>query len=280
MAALPDLSSVRINPAMIAMQKQYVVSGGYHWPAVGREFYQIGAVDSTTGDVAAGVSYTGFLEDYMESIVAGDVLDSPLESRMNIGLAKVFGKLSLGISAGLISGFALGNDVANEPLRKLKGTTFGFGVAGFFTKWLRAGVSVENLSNKSVSALAPTTYRAGIAGIFLNGDFTAHVDLVRRYRVEGFEYDIQPRFLPSGSLLLELREPAETLVSSFSVRVYDLLRVIGSVGDSLDGFGDRSGSLGLALVQRLFSISYNLSRTNLQEAAVDSNANLNVNVSF
>ena len=278
--ALPEVSSVRANPAMLAMQKQYTMTGGYHWPTSGRDFYQVGVVDSKTSPIAAGLNYTGFLENYKDFIeTRGQSFDSSIDSRLSVGLAKVVEKLSVGVSAGMVSAFKR----VDGKIVKVKGTTFGLGVAGLMTKWLRFGVSAENLSNRSVENYAPKTYRVGAALMSFGGNFTMHLDLRRRERVQGFEFDIDNRLYSSSSgtvdTIEEKRAPEDSAVASFSVRVYDLVRLLGSYTQILES--DRSAvSGGVALVQDEYSLSYNVSNSNLAQSGIHSNVNVNVSVAF
>ena len=54
MVADNGVAAVVLNPAMIALARDYRVSLGYNWPATGRGFYQVGIVDGKTANIAAG----------------------------------------------------------------------------------------------------------------------------------------------------------------------------------------------------------------------------------
>ena len=105
MAAVSGISSVRLNPAMIGLEKKYSVVGSYHWPTFGREFYQAGVVDSRTSNLSAGLIYSGFNEDFKITEYdrqAGK--ESVVKSRLGIALSQITGKFSVGLSVFFIQG--------------------------------------------------------------------------------------------------------------------------------------------------------------------------------
>ena len=44
------------------LKQSNVVSGSYHWPVAGREFYEVGVVDGVTSKYVAGISYNTYQE--------------------------------------------------------------------------------------------------------------------------------------------------------------------------------------------------------------------------
>ena len=80
MVADNGVAAVVLNPAMIALARDYRISLGYNWPATGRGFYQVGIVDGKTAKVAAGVLYTAFTKIRWHGFLHHE-LDSPIARR-------------------------------------------------------------------------------------------------------------------------------------------------------------------------------------------------------
>lgn len=278
-AVLSGASAVRVNPAMLAVEKRYEVHAGYHWPTYGREFYQAGVVDSKTSGVAAGLNYTSSQKKPEEIWQQGeDPFDTPVRQRVGVGLATLVGKAALGISGQYVTY----TEEEEARFTEKKGLVLGLGVAGLLTPNLRFGVSGENLTNQKLDKVAPKTYRAGLAYLFTHGDATVHLDYVQRVRVEGFEKNPDPLFYGLTPLDAATEGGDEQMVfGSFSLRIYDLLRLIGAYGQSL-GEGDERRSLagGLAIVQQKFSLSYNLARPYLAKKETHSNVNLSFSLAI
>ena len=157
-AASSGLGSIRSNPAMLAIEPQYSISAGYHWPTVGRDFYQAGAVDSKTSNIAAGLSYTSSYSEFGTNNAAAKddhnfsyKYDSPVKYRIAGGLAQPFSQLAFGIGGQYVDGFQINSKNANnttEELTRVNGATLALGVAGLITKQVRFGLSAENLANE------------------------------------------------------------------------------------------------------------------------------------
>src|SRR5690606_30326723 len=107
-AALGGISAIRVNPGLLPLEPEYSISAGYYWPVQGRNYYQGGIVDAVTSSkIAAGVSFTGFSDDYEKDPFERD---SPINRRVAIGVAHAFKKVSLGISGQYVNGFGLDED--------------------------------------------------------------------------------------------------------------------------------------------------------------------------
>ncbi len=280
-AALSGVSAVRANPAMIAIQRQYNMSAGYYWPAYGRNFYQLGVVDAKTSSVAAGLAYTGFSSRYEDELVKNnEPYDSPVSRRLSLALANVMGNVAVGIQGTYLNAL----EKEGEIFDPISSTTLGFGIAGLLTPSIRFALSGENINNRRVKAYAPTTYRAGVAMLFGNGDFTVEVDARHRERVLGFENEIQDTYYGLNTQnpeLIGLAKPEEMAITAFSARVYDLLRLIGSYGVAVGKDDDRSlVAGGLALVHQTFSISYSLAKPYRSDQTTTANINFNIGVAM
>ena len=139
-AAVGGVTAVRANPAMLSEDKEYTVSMGYHWPSGGREFYQAGVVDSKTSPVAAGVSYTGFNDeyDYSQDSSVEVESDSPIMKRAALAMSQSFGAFSAGLGGGYVEAHPLrGTESFVDDEESIKGYTLNFGMAGYLGKQLR-----------------------------------------------------------------------------------------------------------------------------------------------
>jgi hypothetical protein len=291
-AASAGLSSVRMNPAMLPLEKQYRVSAGYHWPTAGREYYQAGVVDSSSSRYAAGVVYTSSQDDYQEysregSEARGASLsgnDSPVKKRISLGLGTIIGSISLGIGGQRVEAWDL-NSV--EKKTTIKGTTLGIGAAGLISQQLRFSVSIENMANESVRDYAPKMYRAGLAYLVGGGKLSFHIDYRDRERVaqeiEGaqdfpdiFAADDQSQQRSSGQINSE-----KMVTGSFSVRVQNMLRVLGAAGREVGGGTRTNLSGGVALVNKNFTFSYMVSRPYfLRDDSLHQAINMGIDVSI
>ena len=154
---------------------------------------------------------------------------------------------------------------SREESKAMKGWSLGVGAATLLTPALRVGVSAENLANSKVADFSPRTIRAGAAYIFSNGNLTAHLDYRHRERVAALESKlVEVDGLLLSEALVNSEEskkltPEQMLIASCSARVYDLLRLLGAYGASLEGERQLMAG-GLALVNNNFSISYTVSR--------------------
>ncbi len=273
-SAVSGLGSVKNNPAMLVFEKKYQISAGYNWPSVGREFYQAGVIDSQTSPVAAGFTYTSFRERFKNpnDLPVGPekfqaFYDSPIKNRLSIALAQPFTKFSAGIGAQIV------NSAENQGAKI--GVTMGAGVAGLLTPALRFGLSLENLGNRAVKDLAPTTYRAGLAYLLFDGDWTVHLDYRQRQRVSS---ELVSYTEPQGTSQ-KFSSFEKMAVLSSSVRVQDLLRLLGGYAREIAG---RRSSLsgGVALVNRNFSLSYLLGNPYLGDSYLHQALNLEFQVAF
>ena len=274
-SAVSGQASIRSNPAMLVFEKKYEVSGTYNWPSVGREFYQAGVVDSKTASFAAGFSYVSFRERYRspEELTGEDekyqaFYDSPIKNRLSFALAQAFSKFSVGVGAQIVN--------TAIPTQKKRGVTFGGGFAGLLTPALRFGASAENLGNRGVKDVAPSTYRGGLAYLIFGGDVTLHLDYRQRERVasELAVFDTS-RAAPVGSYSLF----EKMAIVSSSVRIQDLLRILAGYGREIGG--NRSSLAGgVALVNRNFSLSYLLGKPYMRDSSLHQAVNLEIQLAF
>ena len=268
--AFSDVSSVRANPGMLALESQYAVSAGYNWPTNGRDFYQAGVVDTKTSKFAAGFSFTGFQDDLEKSSYDFEDRDALTEKRLALAVAYPLKFLSVGLGGQYVRG-AIWEDGEFETK---KGPTLNVGAVGLLTKTIRVGVSAENLNNRKVEALAPRVYRGGIAWLILGGDVSLNLDYRNRQRISFFESD--PSIDRSESLNNGYSRSEQLVVGSFSTRLYNLLRIYGAYGEAFSEDKRRLASMGIALVNQNFSISYNVSRPYLEYSQLHSSLNLSL----
>jgi len=259
-AAVGGVTSLRVNPAMMAMEPHYTVAGGYHWPSKGREFFNVGVVDSKTSKIAAGASYTGFTEDHVwrPNDPGYNRLDSPVRRRGQLGIAQTFGLVSAGIAGHFVE--AVTTDGLFQEESSLRGTSIGLGVAVLAMPQLRLGMSIEHLANSKVAEYAPRTYRAGAAYLLFGGDVSAHLDYVNRARVDRYEAPIVTSTLfgvakTAAADQAPTTDTEQSMIGSFSARVFDMFRILGAYTHGLNN-ERRAMAGGLALINESFSLTY------------------------
>lgn len=264
-------TAVRANPALLAMQKEYTASAGFHWPVSGRDYFQAGIVDSKTASVAAGVSYTGFQEDYAypgagEGTSDVSPYDSPLVRRGVVGLAQNFGAMSFGIGGTYVEANSI--MYSQEWLdgqERVKGTGLNFGLGATLGKGLAVGGSVENASNRKIADYVPKTYRAGVA-YQLSPAISTYLDARQRDRVAEFESDRVPKIgeaVPESEIL---ENPERMVIGSLVAQVQEFLRLVGSYGQSVTD-ERRSLAGGAVISSKNFSLSYTVARPYMKESA-------------
>lgn len=280
-ASASGTASLRLNPGALATPTPvYSVSGGYHWPREGRDFYQAGIIDSKTSPTAAAFSYTGFLDEYdPEASVIGDQVDSPIVRRASVGFAQILGK----VSAGVAGHYVEGAPILDPTAQPIKGWSLGAGVATNLTPAIRLGASVENLANSKIADYAPRTYRAGGAWD-LSKDFSISLDYRRRDRVDKLENLI---FSDTSLTLAEREEakdkylqPEQMVIGSFAARVYDVVRLVGTYGQSATDDGRRLLAGGIAIVNDKISIGYGASREHMRSDVAHQAVNLNMSIAL
>ena len=275
------VSSVRANPALLALEKEYGVSAAYHWPSAGRDFYQVGVVDGKTSAVAAGFTYTGAFDNYQGIASRGAAeatsasrrspmsKDSPIVKRAAAALALPIGKVYAGIEGGYVEARNPADTLFEEAGATIKGFTLGLGLAAHFTQAFRVGISAENLANKKVQFAAPTYFR--MASSYFFGDIaTLHLDYRRREAVTLYEGSAPTLTLADEGAPKSKVAQAENFVNvSTSVKIYDLLRVIAAAGQnkSQDHFATQLAG-GLSLINEKFNFSYQVLQPNVAESSV------------
>ena len=285
-------SAIRTNPALLSIEKEYSVNGSYHWPVAGRDFYQLGIVDSKTSAVAAGFSYTGALDQYQG--IAGSApktesdapsaidlsLDTPVIRRASLAFSVPVGKIYAGFSGGYVEARPPEGTFSEDATQKIKGFTIGAGVAAHFSNALRIGVSAENLANKKVQYLAPTFYRAGISYFF--GDMgSIHGDIRRREAVSLYEGRTSSLSLQAnaGDAAGVAKEDLYNI--SASVKVYDLLRLVAAAGEVRDGVETRRQIAGgVSLINQKFSFSYQAMRPEMAAETLHHALSLGIDVAM
>ncbi|MBF0440607.1 MAG: hypothetical protein HQK54_01760 [Oligoflexales bacterium] len=275
-AALDGLPAVRMNPGLLPLETQYSIAGTYYWPTSGRDFYQAGIVDSSTASVAAGISATGFSEKF--NLEEQKEMDSRAKRRFSLGIGKAFSMFSIGAEGQYVEGYVM--EDGSFVLKK--SPTVGVGIAGLLTKQLRFGFSAENLSNRKVAELSPRTLRAGVAYLIMEGSVSLNFDLRERERLEFFE-NPEPGSradITQDVLIKKYKTPERMALMSFTAKIYDVLRILLSYGQTLTEDKRQTLSGGLALVHQRFSFSYSLSKPYLKYKDTQSALSLNILVSM
>lgn len=260
-AGAKSISAIRLNPALLPLEKHYRVAADYHWPRSGRDFYQASVVDSQTAKFSAGLIYTGFLQKTEELRGAEQRFDTPVKTRINLGLAKSFGRASLGVLGHYIEGYS----ASDGQWKLVKAATFGFGLATQLTANIRLGVSAENLGNDEVKEFAPYIVRAGVSANFFGGLFQIDSDYMERERVSRFE-SCEPLFVPGqgfvecevqGLSSAELSEAYRSANFAATGLVWGVVRPLLGYGVSVNS-NQRSFSAGVAYEHQGISLAYQM----------------------
>jgi len=269
MAALTDISAVRLNPAMMTALPAYQAGGTVHWPSAGRNYYQLGVVDPTTSPgFAAGVVLTTASETLpnpekdQKGFLDAIQYDDPGERRFTVGLAQAFSKVSVGLS--LIH--AEGYDQTNGKWEKVSGNGLGGGVAALLSTSIRVGASAENMNGEKIKNLAPKTIRYGIAGLWGEGAVTTQVDYKERDRIQ-------------EEVLLGMASKERSVTASATATVQNTLRLIASYGQTLAADTPiRFAAGGVAIVNSGFTLAYHTSRKDLSKSNLHQAVSLGLDV--
>jgi hypothetical protein len=275
-AANDPHSAIRANPALLGTQKSYSVAAGYHWPVEGRDYYQASIVDTKTSAVAAGVSYTSFIDKFKYNADNPDVspFDSPLEKRGVVAFSHAVGKGTAGAGATYVST----RPVYRERLRgregSIQGTGLNLGFAYPITTQLIIGGAVENMSNSKIKDYAPRTQKLGAA--YIGGQFTANLDMRQRERVAEFESPITDIFKPEEKVN---DEPEKMAIASVTGKLQNYLKIIGSYGQSLTDNRKQLGG-GVSLESQNFILSYTANRPYLSKSSAHQSIALTLDISM
>ena len=275
-AANDPHSAIRANPALLGIQKSYSVAAGYHWPVEGRDYYQASIVDTKTSAVAAGVSYTSFIDKFKYNADNPDVspFDSPLEKRGVVAFSHAVGKGTAGAGATYVST----RPVYRERLRgregSIQGTGLNLGFAYPITTQLIVGGAVENMSNSKIKDYAPRTQKLGAA--YIGGQFTANLDMRQRERVAEFESPITDIFKPEEKVN---DEPEKMAIASVTGKLQTYLKIIGSYGQSLTDNRKQLGG-GVSLESQNFILSYTANRPYLSKSSAHQSIALTLDISM
>lgn len=283
-------AALRNNPSMLAVEPKYQVDAGYYWAGRGRDFYQGGIVDARTSSYAAGVAYTGFLEDYepllrnqsleedLAKLQAGESVDitlvSPVNRRVSFGAARLFGGVALGLSGQYVLGYIKGSD---GSLVERQGVSLGAGLSSLVYEDLRLGVSVENLVNKGAARLAPRVLRVGMAYQVLGGLGALSVDYAYRDGLTDFVAGCaRDRQRPNSCRTINI-EKNRLVVVAMKARVYELVYLMGGYGWSLDGAQERY-SAGILVKGQGVDLAYTLKTPFGEQGTFDQSLGLSISV--
>jgi hypothetical protein len=283
-------ASIRTNPGLLSLDKQYTVNGTYHWPTAGRDFYQLAVVDGKTSSVAAGFSYTGSLDQYQgvwseekdnqqpEKLELSK--DTPVTRRAALAFSVPIGKLFLGAGGGYVEANPPVETFSEEGSRKIKGFTLEGGVVAHITQALRVGLSAENLANKKVQFAAPTYYRAG-ASYFFGDDAVVSLDFRRREAVDAYEGGDPVMLLAEDQASGKAVAPENLYSISGAVKVYDLLHLISSTGvASANGQQRSQASGGISITNQKYDFSYQAFKKDLAQSSVHHAVSLGLNIAL
>lgn len=277
-----SFTAITVNPAALIAPKTYVVHGVYHWPTSGRDYYQLGVVDTTSAPVAAGFSYNSFTEDYQypkvteEQNLAAFSSDSPVTRRMSLALAQQFENISVGIGGTFIdSKPTYGSLPYQQGEQRLTGVGLNMGLLGTISTGWTIGASAQNLASKRVRDFAPRTFRLGTAYQF-SQLFTVNLDVRQRDRIALYEV---PANADTNTTPRGMERSERMVIVSATFQAQEYLRLLGSYGSSLTD--DRNALAGgISLSSKNFSLAYTASRPYLKLATAHQAVTLNVEMAM
>lgn len=277
-AANDPHSAIRANPALLGLQKVYSVAAGYHWPIEGRDYYQASVVDTKTSAIAAGVSYTGFMDEHRYNDAENpdtSPFDSPLERRGVVAIAHPLGAGMIGIG---------GTHVKSRPVRAsdewragkdVQGLGLNLGAVYPIAPGIVVGAAAENISNRKIANYVPRTDKVGVA--FTSGTFVGMVDYRQRERVQQFEGDQTVRFNdPNEPKDLEAERMA---IASLTAKLQGYFKVTGSYGHSLSDNRRQLGG-GVGIESKGFVLSYTANRPYLAKSSAHQSIALVLDISL
>ncbi len=260
-------SAIRANPALLGTQKAYSVAAGYHWPVEGRDYYQASIVDTKTSAIAAGVSYTSFIDKFKYSDnVNPDAsrFDSPLEKRGVVAFSHAVGKGTAGAGATYVSTKPIQNVKIQGREGSIQGTGLNLGFAYPVTNQIVVGGAIENMSNSKIKDYAPRTQKLGAA--YIGPQITANFDVRQRERVGQFELPPTDILAPATPASVNDDEPEKMAIASLSGKMQNYLKITGSYGQSLTDDRKQLGG-GVSLQSQNFVLSYTANRPYLSKSA-------------
>ena len=271
-AGIDSYAAIRINPALLILNRSYNFGAAYHWPiADARQYYQLGLVDGTTSKLVAGASYTGFADNYK----TGNLYlatDSPIVKRASLGVAYPLRSLAIGLSAHYIEA---NQDTGLTTTVVEKGLTLGFGVLGYITNRLRFGLSVENVNNENVKTYAPRVFRGGLNWLALGDQAEVFLDWRQRQRVSAVEGELPTIALTQGMEQSHGFQDQESMgFVGGRLKFYDVLQLSLSYGHAIDESERRSLASGLSIVNQGFAFTYSVARPYLESTDIHSSLGL------
>ena len=247
-AGVRDLSNIEVNPALLSLEKNYIITGGYSSPATGQDFYDVGIVDSFTSDFALAASYRGYEDKDPSELEAGDVL-LPVERRMALAIARTYGDIAIGLNLNYTqANLPEGIDIVETGI-----FTGGMGLSGLINPNLRWGLSANRVVNHGYSETDPTTYRAGLS-------YQAHervlvlLDYSLREKVDFYQGDLE------GETEDENRVHLGSVIT-----LGQGMKVFNSIGYGLTNGKKISGAAGLAVAGKNWEFAVGGSRPDFSE---------------
>jgi hypothetical protein len=276
-AANDPHSAIRANPALLGTQKSYSVAAGYHWPVEGRDYFQASVVDTKTSAVAAGVSYTGFMDEYKYNSQSNPEVsryDSPLEKRGVIAMAHAIGGGTAGVGATYIKARPVfSSEDRRSGKETVQGTGLNLGFAYPITSQLIVGGSTENMSNSKIKDYAPRTQKAGLA--YMGGTFTGNLDMRQRERVSEFE----SKPVDINSTTTTDLKAEKMAIASVTAKMQNYLKITGSYGQSLVDDRKQLGG-GISLESQNFILAYTANRPYLSKSTAHQSIALVLDISM
>lgn len=288
-ALINNASAVKINPSMIATDIKYTITGAYNFSSFGRDFIQIGIVDSKTSPVAAGILYTGFLDKYNKSAYnfIKKEKDSTINQRFLIAFAQKFKSFTIGIGGQYLEAWEFQNTTQEKT--KIKGISFNFGLSILISPIIRYAASIENFSNKKIQNYAPQVFRTGISSVIFRDSIIVNLDYKIRQRVKNQEYmfDNLAQYNLSENEINQIQQDdnkyttsEQSFIGSSNIKIYDMFNVLISYAIETSSIKRTQLGTGIEVVNKNSSLFYNIVKPYLNKPETFQNIGLSLNINW
>ena len=284
------IESIRLNPAMLGEVDFYKIYTGYYWSSYGRDFYHLGVVDGNSL-IKAGLSYTSFIDlsfdhpfkkittssDKNQQIYQASkwsykkkqdhFYGSSLTRRVSLAFSVPIQNILLGLSGSYVDGWV-------RPYRQFEysktfGVVLGVGLVINPHPNFKLAASIDNLNNKDIIDLAPSTYRLAASYQPLKKMVYLHIDYQFRQRIRSEFLIITPpkkdlskhqSFKSIFSIKETINSHEQSIIGSFKLVIKDRWNVIGGYLHELHNYGlnRKSASLGLLMTEKAYEIGYSI----------------------
>ena len=253
-AADKNHSSLMVNPALLAVDRDYDLGGTYFFPRVGPKYWQGTIIDSYTSKFAIGLAYQTPTKE------KDDFPAFPINKRYQLGFASKLNHFNLGLTVQRAESTLL----EDNELKDIAVTSLGIGLYGKIQDNLSWGFSWMNMENSDYNQVSPTTLRLGLA-FDINEKSLVFMDYLDIKKKTVAQEDDPSKKIESGMLVLGGR-----------IFIMDYLSLKASYGFSVSGDSRQSMGGGLGVHGDRFDITYSVAKPDQKDTKLTSTLSLNM----